>query len=184
MIDAELRQAVLANFPPGPSLAVVAHRESGYPDLLHARGDGAPFLPLEASLPAPGSLGRVEHVLLEGVDDVADPIELLRAVKTAAGAARLFVVVSNAAYVRGLLAFFNGAALARAHPLVQSEIEPMLNAAGWRVLAINPIPDESIPAAQTLPFELTSATMCVTITDAAMLERARVRAYIAIADRE
>lgn len=184
MIDAELRRAVLANFPPGTSLGVVANPESGYPELLGARGDGAAFFALGASLPAPGSLGPVEHVLLEGIDDVADPVELLRAVKTAATGARLFVVVSNAAYGRGLLAFFNGAALAREHPLVQSEIEPMLSAAGWRALAINPIPDESIPAAQTLPFELTSPTMCIKITDAAMLERTRIRAFIAIADRE
>jgi hypothetical protein len=183
MIDADLRRAVLANFPPGTSLGIVAPSDKGYPELLRARGDGAVFLPLQDSLPGPGVLGNIEHVLLEGIDDVADPIALLAAVDKAAPAARLFVVVANAAYVRGLVAFFNGASLAQAHPLVQAEIEPLLAAAGWRALAVNPIPDESIPATQTLPFELAGETICVKISDAAMFERARIRAFIAIADR-
>jgi hypothetical protein len=182
MIDADLRRALLANFPPGASLAVVAPPDKNYPDLLAARGDGATLVTLDGSWPEPGALGPVEHVVLEGIDDTDDPVGLLAAVRAAAPAARLFLVVSNAAHMRGLQAFFNGTPLARAHPLVQSEIEPLLKAAGWRALTIDPVPDESIPLGQALPFELASPTICFKINDEAVLERARIRAFIAIAD--
>jgi len=183
MIDADLRRAMLANFPPGASFAVVAAPDKGYAALLEGRGDGAPLVELDGPLPEPGTLGAVEHVLLEGVDDVEDPAALLAAVRSAAPVARLFLLVSNAAYLRGLLSFFNGAPLARAHPLVEAEIAPLLGAGGWRPLAINPIADESIPGTQSLPFELVSPTICFKISDNEMLQRARVRAFIAVADR-
>ncbi len=182
MIDADLRRALLTNFPPGTSLTVVASPDKNYPELLAARGDGVALVALEGSWPEPGALGRVEHVVLEGIDDTDDPQGLLAAVGAAAPSARLFLVVANAAYVRGLQAFWGGTPLARAHPLVQSEIEPLLRAAGWRPLTIDPVPDESIPLEQPLPFELTSPTICFKINDAAVLERARIRAFIAIAD--
>ena len=127
-------------------------------------------------------MARSSTSLLEGIDDTDDPVGLLAAVGAAAPAARLFLVVSNAAHMRGLQAFFNGTPLARAHPLVQSEIAPLLEASGWRPLTIDPVPDESIPLEQPLPFELTSPTICFKINDAAVLERARIRAFIAIAD--
>ena len=184
MIDAELRRAVLANFPPGTSLGVVAPADKGYSELLSARGDGAALVVLaDGKAPSADALVSLEHVLLEGVDDVEDPVGLLRSVRAAAPSARLFLVIANAAYARSLLAFFDGAPLARAHPLVGSEIEPLLAAAGWRPLAINPIADESIPADQALPFELTTPNMCIKISDSAMLERTRTRAFIVIADR-
>jgi hypothetical protein len=183
MIDADLRRAVLANFPPGTSLVVVAPPDKGYVALLESRGDGLRFLGIDGQLPAPGSLGAIEHVLLEGVDDIEDPAALLAAVRVAAPVARLFMLVSNAAYLRGLLAFFNGAPLAREHPLVEAEIPPLLGAGGWKPVAITPIPDESISGPGSLPFELASPTICFKISDPAMLHRACVRAFIAIADR-
>jgi|SRR5579872_654261 len=182
MIDADLRRALLANFPPGTSLAVVAPPDKNYSDLLAARGDAATLVALEGAWPAPGALGRVEHVVLEGIDDTDDPAGLLAAIAAAAPSARLFLVVANAAHMRGLQAFFNGTPLARAHPLVEAEIEPLLKGAGWRALTIDPIPDESIPLGQPLPFELPSPTICFKINDGAVLERARIRAFIAIAD--
>jgi hypothetical protein len=182
MIDADLRRALLANFPPGTSLAVIAPPDKGYPELLAARGDGAALVALDGSWPEPGALGAVGHVVLEGIDDTDDPVGLLAAVGAAAPSARLFLIVSNAAHLRALQAFFNGAPLARAHPLVHSEIEPLLRASGWRPITVDPIPDESIPLAQPLPFELTTPTICFKINDAAVLERARIRAFIAIAD--
>ncbi len=180
MIDADLRRALLTNFPPGTSLAVVAPPDKNYTELLAARGDSVTLVALEGSWPEPGALARVEHVVLEGIDDTDDPQGLLAAVAVAAPAARLFLIVSNAAHLRGLQAFFNGTPLALAHPLVQTEIEPLLKAAGWRPLTIDPIPDESIPLEQ--PFEMTSPTICFKIDDGAVLERARIRAFIAIAD--
>lgn len=183
MIDAELRQAVLANFPPQTSLVVMAPADKGYKALVESRGDGVRCVEIDGGLPAAGTFDKVEHVLLEGVDDVDDPQALLSAVHAAAPVARLFMLVSNAAYVRGLLAFFNGAPLARAHPLVEAEIPGLLGASGWRPLALTPIADESIPGPQSLPVEITSPSLCFKIGDEAMLQRARVRAFIAIADR-
>ncbi|MBV8423553.1 MAG: hypothetical protein JO349_00045 [Candidatus Eremiobacteraeota bacterium] len=182
MIDAELRRAVLGSFPPGTSLAVVAAAEKAYAPLLEARADSATSL-VALTGGTISALGSVQHVLLEGIDDVEEPAVLLREIHAGAPAARLFVLVANAAYLRALAAFFDGTPLAQGHPLVEAELEPLISAAGWRIVAINPVPDESIPGPESLPFELASPSICFKIADPAMLQRARIRAFIVVADR-
>ena len=66
MIDADLRRALLANFPPGSSLAVIAPPDKNYPELLAARGEGVTLVALDGTVPAPGALGAVEHVAAGG----------------------------------------------------------------------------------------------------------------------
>ena len=134
-------------------------------------------------LPQHPALATLGNILLEGLDFVEDPVGLLRSLHDVTRSARLFALVSNAAHFRALSAFFSGERLARAHPLVQQELEPLLSAGGWNVIAVNPLADGTIPNSCTSPVRVQSSPLNFEIDDQAMLDRGRISAFIVIADR-
>jgi hypothetical protein len=123
------RTTLLDLFPHGVPLLVLA--PAAQPDLVAhcvARNDPASAA---ATFAADGRIDRVpagrafDNVVLEGLDAVDEPVALLRAIRAAAPAARLFALVANAASLSGLAAFVAGVSLAPAHPLVRAELEPL-----------------------------------------------------------
>lgn len=177
--------AVLANFPRGTPLLVVAPASSEFGRIAADLGDPAVEV---ATLEGGGEidhagLAAAPHVLLEGLDAVERPAALLAALHERAPRARLFALVSNAAHVRGLAAFFGGRPLAANHPFVQAELEPLFAAAGWRTLAVTPIPDRSIEPPAELPGYLELANMSLRVEDAAMRDAGCTAAYLVVADR-
>lgn len=163
MIPSGLRALVLADFPPGTPLLAVAPRDGELPD------DPA--------------LATIPHVLLEGLDAVAAPVELLATLHARAPNARLFALVSNAAHVSGLAAFCGGTPLAPEHPLTHDEVAPLFAAAGWTVLSIRPIRDPAIELAHEPPVTVEVDGLAVRLDDAAAVERACTSAFVVIADR-
>jgi hypothetical protein len=183
MIGPELRRSVLATFPPGTPLLVVAPNESGFAALLRERNDAAASVcapeELALRLPVPSP---VPHLLLEGLDAVDDPAATLALLRARAPQARLFSLVANAANVRALGAFYAGTPPARGHPLLIGDLEPLFLNAGWRPLAIKAYADASLPGSPALPVGVDTGDMVFTLADSATFERARTAAYLVIAD--
>ena len=152
----EIRAAVLANFPAGTAF------------LNAAACNGA----LDAAAP---------FVLLEGIDDLDDPIAVLSAVREQTINARLFALIANAAHLPALAAFYAGSRLATRHPLVRDELEPLFRAAGWQAASITPIVDAALPAAA--PVEINAGAIIFQIVEQAALERGRNAAFLVTADR-
>jgi hypothetical protein len=185
VIDARLRGAVLAAFPLGTPFLIVAPEQADYAAIARERGDGAADIrPLEAVAATDGMLhASVPHVLLEGLDELDDPREFLDRLRARVPAARLFALVANAAHLPALSAFFAGGSPARGHPLVRDEIAPLLRAAGWEPLTIDPLADDSLPPAQAAPLIVRGSNIDFRIADAAALERGRCAAFFVVADR-
>jgi hypothetical protein len=133
--------------------------------------------------PSHPGLPAIGNILLEGLDFVADPIALLRSLHDVAAGARLFALVANAAYFGALSAFFSGNRLARAHPLVYDELQPLLKAGGWQMVAIDPLADPMIPQECKEAVRVPTSPLAFEISDQAMLDRGRIAAFVAIADR-
>ncbi len=179
MISEAQRRAALGNFPIGTPVLVVAPAASGFAEIVRDRNDPAvTFVELgsdAAVVPAP-------HLLIEGLDDINDAEHLLRIVREAMPATRIFALIANAANFTAIARFFNGESIARGHPLTRGEIEPLFNAAGWKILGIRPLYDQSLVALESVPVRVTIAGFGVDCTDAAMLERGRTAGYSVIAD--
>lgn len=170
MITAAIRRGLLATFPPGTALAIVAPAGM-FEDAVAARNDPATTLHSGVSgLPASSP-----NVIVEGLDAVADPAELLAALRVTAPAARLFALIANAAHLPALAAFFAGAAMADARPLVRADIEPLMRGAGWNAFAVEPIASET-------PFATQLGGLTFALDDAAALERVAPAAFLAVAD--
>ena len=112
MITSAIRRGLLANFPAGTPLAIVAPE------------------------------GAFDGLAAERDDAVEDPVALLAAVRAAAPQARLFALVANAAHLPALAAYFNGGAIAAVRPLVRADVERALADAGWNQIALNPIAED------------------------------------------
>jgi hypothetical protein len=177
MITTAIRRGLLENFPFGTPLAIVAPAGT-FEDAVTARNDPATTLHAGASgLPAMSS-----NVIVEGLDAVSDPAALLAALRAATPAARLFALIANAAHLPALAAFFAGATMAYARPLVRGDIEQLMSAAGWNAFAIEPIAGEAPFAPASIPGAVQLGGLTFALADAAALERVAPAAYLAIAD--
>jgi len=183
MIASDLRRMALRTFPPGTPLTVVAPARANFGALLAERNDAAVALRDLEAIAAGGEVDAMTpHVVLEGLDDLEDPVEFLAGLRRRTPEARIFALVSNAAHVGSLAAFYAGLPIANAHPLVPEEIEPLFAAAGWKVLAIKNLIDESIPPASSLPFAVIAGAIAFNVVEPAMHERCRNAAFLVIAD--
>lgn len=171
MITNAIRRGLLANFPAGTPLAIVAP-DDAFDALVAERNDAATSLHALATADLPAT---VPHVIVEGLDAVDDPVALLAEVRAAAPQARLFALVANAAHLPAMAAYFNGGAIATVRPLVRGDIERALEAAGWKRIALDPI-------AEDVPFVTQIGGLSFTLDDAEMRERVRPAAFLAIAD--
>jgi hypothetical protein len=180
-----MRQAILSTFPPGTPLLVLAPEAAAFAPLVRARNDAA--IDVRSLREVAATTGVLHpsaaYVLLEGLDDLDDPGSFLTALRDRVPQARVFALIANGAHLHALGAFFSGVPLATAHPLVFSEIEPLFRAAGWQPLAIEALVDESIPAAQALPFVAGMGAIEFHVAEPAMLERGRNAAFLVVADR-
>jgi hypothetical protein len=181
-----IRRAAIATFPPGTPLLVIAPGAAGYDGILGDRNDAAiAFQALEALAPGGSTLpAATPHVFIEGLDALDDPAALLRSIGANMPEARLFALVANAAHVGSLSAFFSGIPLARAHPLVLLEIEPLLASSGWRTLATRAVTDDVLPAPAARPPILALGSIGFEIGEPAHYELVRTAAYFVIADRQ
>jgi hypothetical protein len=162
---------------------IVAPRASGLGELASQRADPATrLLEVTESTDLDGvGLAGIDNVILEGLDEVADPVALLRAVTRSVPGARLFALVANSAHFGALAALYRGTSLAKAHPLVEVELEPLLRDGGWQPLEIRRIYDEGIGQGP-LPVRVSVPPLTFTVDDGEMLARGRVQAFVAIAD--
>jgi hypothetical protein len=168
MITAAIRRGLLATFPPGTPLAIVAP-DGAFEEAVAARNDPATAIYARAAdVPAASP-----NVIVEGLDAVADPHALLAVLRATTPKARLFALVPNGAHLPALAAYFAGAAIAPAHALVRADLEPLMAAARWNAFAVEPIADDLPLALGTLTFAL---------ADAATRERVAPAAFLAIAD--
>jgi hypothetical protein len=172
MITSAIRRGLLANFPAGTPLAIVAPA-GAFDELVAQRNDAATSVHAAATLA--GLPATAPHVIVEGLDAVDDPAALLAAIRAAAPQARLFALVANAAHLPALAAYFNGAAIAPVRPLVRADVERALDAAGWTPIALDPI-------AEDVPFITDVDGVSFALADDAMRERVRPAAWLAIAD--
>jgi hypothetical protein len=177
VIGAAIRRGLLANFPPGTPLAIVAPA-GAFDELVATRNDSAITLHANAeTVPATSP-----HVIVEGLDAVDDPAALLARVRAAAPQARLFALASNAAHLPALAAFYAGAALAAARPLVRADVERALAAGGWQLVALEAIAAEVPFAVPEIPGAVQLGALTFQLDDRATLERVLPAAYLAIAD--
>lgn len=150
---------------------------------MASRGDAAgDFLDLDALHLSPGEFAGYSTVVLEGLDAVPEPVGLLRLLRASAPNARVLALVANAAHTGALGAFFSGEVLARAHPLVRSELEGLFAAGGWRTLAVNPWPASAAEGAVAFPVRVTTPRLDFDLADAAMFARLAPQAFIVVAE--
>jgi hypothetical protein len=180
-----MRQAILATFPPGTPLLILAPEAADFGALVRARNDAAIEVRPLGEVAATGDAlhPSIPYVLLEGLDDLDDPVSFLAGLRHRAPQARVFALIANAAHLHALGAFYSGAPLAAGHPLVRDEIEPLFRAAGWQPLAIEALVDESIPPAHALPFAANAGGIVFQLAEPVMLERSRNAAFLVVADR-
>jgi hypothetical protein len=177
MITAAIRRGLLANFPPGTPLDIVAP-DGAFDELVTARNDPSTTLHADAgTVPAAST-----HVIVEGIDWVEDPVALFVQLRAAAPRARLFALACNAAYLPALTAYFTGAGTSTTRPLVRADVERVLAAAGWQIIGLEPIAGEAAFAAPEIPGNVTLGPLTFRLADAAMLERMQPAAFLAVAD--
>jgi hypothetical protein len=183
-VTTAIRRAVLETFPAGTPLTVVAPQSAEFSRLLGERNDAAIGVSdLGAVATSQGLIDpAIPHVLLEGLDDLDEPIAFLATLRREAPQTRVFALIANSAHVGALGAFYSGVPLAAGHPLVHEDLEPLFQAAGWRMLTIKTFADESIPPAEALPFVANVGQIVFSLSERDMLERCRCAAFLAIAD--
>lgn len=180
MITPQIRRSVLGIFPLGTPFLIVADEAAGFAEIIAERGDAAvACAPLATQPPA----SAAPHLLLEGLDDLFDPAAYLRAARAAMPDARMFSLVSNAAHLIGLGAFFAGYPLAGGHPLSECEIGPLFESAGWNVLATQPLFDDALPLPNSAPVTITVGGIGFHCATPEALERGRTAGFLVIADR-
>jgi len=176
MIDDVVRQGILAVPAPTEKVVVFASRPETYRALLAGRRD--------VRVLAIGDAASVPHgcatVVVEGIDDVEDPLALLRAIAPVGSAVRVIALVANAAFAPALDAFIAGGLLAGGHAYVESELTPLFEAAGLRMESITPV-FGGVPGSPALPTDLSTGRVKFRVDTADVLARLHVAAYIAIA---
>ena len=182
MITPDIRRASLTNFPIGTPFLIAAREPGWYADIVRERNDPAVTLCTLADLDTGGRIrdANAPHVFIEGLDGLARPSDFLRSVRERTPQARIFALISNAAHLMSLAAFYAGTPLAFEHPLVLEEIAQIFTDAGWTPLAVKSIVDPALP--DTAPVEITAGAISFRIVAPQMLERARTAAYLVIAD--
>ena len=183
MIQPEIRRAFLARVPRGTPLLIVAPEAAQYATLAAERGDPAVTVrPLDALVAGTGlNAGAVADVVLEGLDELAAPVTALQQLRVQTPRARLHALVANAAHLTWLAAFYGGTQAPGGHPLVRSEIEPLLRAGGWEMQTLSAIVDGTLPSPDAVPVEILAGAIRFQLTDATVLERARTLGYLAVA---
>jgi hypothetical protein len=176
-----MRRGLLANFPPGTPLIIVAPH-GAFDEIVAARNDAATVLHAFAPGAPAFGIAAGPHVIVEGLDALDDPAALLAHVRAAAPQCRMFVLASNAAYLPALAAFFSGAAPALARPLVLADLEALLAQTGWSVLAIEPIAAADTFPPPDVPGAIGIGPLTFHLADAAMLARVTPGALLAVAD--
>jgi hypothetical protein len=180
----EIRRAFLAGVPAGTPLLIVAPERAGYAALAAERDDGAVVVrDLHALLAAENfPVDAVANVLLEGLDELAEPAAALRRLHERTPQARLYALVANAAHLVWLAAFYRGEAPPAGHPLVRSELDALFRAGGWEPQAVNAIVDAQLPPPAAVPVEIDAGAIRFQLTAAAMLERGRSAGFLIVAD--
>ena len=184
MFTSEQRRATLATFPAGTPVLVISAEHTGFAALIAERNDPATE---HAGLVAIAAGDEIVHptignVILEGLDELDDPVAFLAGLKRRLPQARIFVLIANGAHLVALGAFYAGLPLAAGHPLVRDEIEPLFAEAAWHILAVKPIRDEGLPPAESLPFTANIGPIVFSLSDSAMLARSRDSGFLVIAD--
>jgi hypothetical protein len=185
VIQTQLRRSTLANYPLGTPFLILAPDAAGYAEIVRERNDGAVEV-RDLRAVADGSdvlHATIPHVFLEGLDDLPDPIAFLDRLRSRTPEARIFALISNAASFLSLGSFFVGKRLARWHPMLLEEVAPLFLAAHWKPLLIKSLLDDTLPAAETLPFTVKAGAIEFQVTDRVMLERGRTAGFLVVADR-
>ena len=183
MIHPEIRRAVVANFPALARLVILAPPAAGYAAIVAARADVAVDVRTPDNVRAGDDTPwPFANVLLEGIDDLEDPVTFFERLRERTPRARLFALIANAAHLPGLGRFYAGAP-SPARPLVREEIAPLFRAGGWEPASIASIVDASLPAPGSVPIEFDAGPIKFQIVDPEMLERGRCAAFFVTADR-
>lgn len=172
-----MRQGLLDQFPGDVPITVLASGTDFY-ERAETRRAGLTLLPLaaDAVLPAIGG-----NVIVDGLDLLADPAAALRELRRASVAARVFALVSHAAYGVTLLNFLAGDTLAAAHPMVASEIDELFANSGWHAVTRSALIDRSI-AHGPIPYAVSNRGVTVTVTSPEIAERLSTAGFVVVAD--
>lgn len=165
-------------------MLIAASDPSEFRALAAARDDDAIVVTALSAdeTPRHPALAAIPHIVLDGLENLNDPVALLTALRSATATARLFAVVSNAAHVWDLAALVNGAPATYGHPLVHDEIAALFSAAGWLPLGITPVPDPSLPVPAAFPAAIGAGRLAYRVDDRPAFERAATSAFIVVAD--
>jgi len=178
MIDDAMRRSFLYSFPVPVAVTVLATRPTVYlqerpqrPNLtLHAI-DGAGI----GTTTATGA-----SVVVDDLSDLTDPPALLASVRAFAPHARVFALVSNAAYAPTLARFTAGAPFPLAYALVEAELPALFDQARYRMLSCTSIGGRS-PVA-TFPQHVAEAGVVFEVASHAVAERLCAAGYLVVAD--
>lgn len=182
MVLSAVRRSLLAEFPRGLPLVILAPAETGFERIAAETGDDAIAVrTLAASGVLDGRLPEhVEHCIVEGFDHVDDAAALARMLRASLPpSCRLFALIANGANARALQAFFGGEG-PRAHPLVAAELPSLFEQNGWRVLALRAIPDPTV--ADALPVTIDGDHLRFHVDTPERLATLRTLAFVAICD--
>lgn len=177
LIDDGMRQGLLEQFPGDVPITVLAFGTDFY-ERAATRRAGLTLLPLaiDAALPAIGG-----SVIVDGLDLLTDPAVALRELRRASVAARVFALVSNAAYGVTVLNFLAGDTLAAAHPLVAAEIDELFAGSGWHVVTRSELIDRGT-AHGPVPYGVSNRGVTVTVTSPEIAERLSTAGFVVVAD--
>ena len=177
MIDDAIRHAVFSILFPGERLAIVTTRPDPYRLFVAARPNAA-LIDLGAALAAPLACATA---IVEGIEDIDDPVAALRDIAAHAGAGtRIMVLAGNPLFAPALEAFVGGGALARCHAFVEAELIPLLAAAGLPGASVTPIRGGAL-ANTALPLDVTLGTFKLRIDTPEAMDRLQIAAYLVTA---
>ena len=186
MVRATICLQVIENFPPGTPLLIIAPAAAGYTEIAMASKNPAVVtcvLDPENGSWAHEAASTTPHVLLDGIDELDDPVTFLKDLRARAPEARMFALIANACNLIILERFYSEAVTIAAHPLVADQIPDLFEHAGWNVATVTEIMDDLIPANLPAPFPAQIGNIQFQIKDDEMRDRTRVAAFLVVADR-
>jgi hypothetical protein len=176
VIDDASRHAVLALAAPGERFAVFASRPQTYRALLAEGSEGH----VSALDGAPGPASGYALAIVEGLDDIDDPVGALRAIAGAGNGARVAALIANAAFAPALDGFIAGAVLAGAHAFTAGELPRLFADAGLETLSLASIYGGGI-ANPAFPLDVATGHVKFRVENAEVLDRMQIAAYLVIA---
>jgi hypothetical protein len=179
LIDDGMRQGLLDQFPSAVPITVLATGTDFYVR-ASARRTGLTLLPLGSATAGMPAIGD-GNVIVDGLDLLAEPATALRAVRGATSNARIFALVSHAAYWVTLLKFLAGDALATAHPFLAADVDALFAEGGWRAVDRIALVDRSIGHGP-IPYAVSNRGVTLTVTSAEIAERVSTAGFFIIAD--